>query len=271
MNLDTLNKIASSFTDTEPMPVLFVGHGNPMNAIEENEFTKGWANAARAIPRPNAIVCISAHWQTDGTFVTAMPKPQTIHDFGGFPPALYQVQYPAPGDPELASDVKSHITKIPVGLSNDWGLDHGCWVVASRLYPKADVPVIQLSLNYGKPAQWHYDLAKELAYLRRKGILIMGSGNIVHNLARINWSDNKTFDWAIEAHNTIKKLTETHDHQSLVNYQTLGTAVNLAVPTPEHFLPLLYTLALQEDKDTISYFNDKTVMGSIDMTCLKIG
>jgi 4,5-DOPA dioxygenase extradiol len=270
MKLNALNKIVEPFATTDPMPVLFVGHGNPMNAIEENEFTKGWADTAKSLPKPNAIVIVSAHWETDGTFVTAMDKPQTIHDFGGFPQSLFDVQYPAPGDPSLANDVKSHITKVPVGLNSDWGLDHGAWVVAMRLYPKADIPIIQLSLNYSKSAQWHYDLAKELAFLRRKGVLIIGSGNVVHNLGLVNWGDGKPFDWAIEANETVKKLITSHDYQSLINYKSLGSAMQLAVPTPEHFLPLIYTLALQEDKENITFFNDKNVMGSISMTCLKI-
>ncbi len=271
MKLNALHKMVEPFGSTELMPVLFIGHGNPMNAIDENEFTQGWADSVKSIPRPNAILCISAHWETDGTFVTSMEKPRTIHDFGGFPPALYDMQYPAPGDPALANDVKNGITDVSIGLNTSWGLDHGAWVVASRLYPKADIPIIQLSLYYGKSAQWHYDLAKELAFLRRKGVLIIGSGNVVHNLGLINWTDNKPFDWAIEANETVKKLVTAHDYQSLVNYKSLGTAVQLAVPTPEHYLPLLYTLALQQDKDAVSFFNDKTVMGSIAMTSLKIG
>ncbi len=271
MKLNALNKMVESYSTTEPMPVLFVGHGNPMNAIEDNEFTKGWTDIVKTIPRPNAIVIVSAHWETDGTFVTAMDKPQTIHDFGGFPQSLFDVQYPAPGDPMLASEMKNTIIDTAIGLNTDWGLDHGAWVVASRLYPKADIPVIQLSLNYGKSAQWHYDLAKELDFLRTKGILIIGSGNIVHNLGLVNWSNDKTFDWAIEANETVKKLVLTHDYKSLINYKSLGTAMNLAVPTPEHYLPLLYTLALKKENENITFFNDKTVMGSISMTCLKIG
>jgi 4,5-DOPA dioxygenase extradiol len=271
MRLNTLNKIVEPFGTTDPMPVLFIGHGNPMNAIEDNEFTKGWADTAKALPKPNAILCISAHWETDGTFVTAMDNPQTIHDFGGFPQSLFDVQYPAPGDLALATEVKNTITDVPIGLNTDWGLDHGAWVVASRLYPKADIPIIQLSLNYGKSAQWHYDLAKELNFLRRKGVLIIGSGNMVHNLGVLNWKDDKPFDWAIEANETIKKLITTHDYKSLIDYKSLGSSVQLAVPTPEHYLPLIYTLALQGDKDAITLFNDKTVMGSIAMTCLKIG
>jgi len=271
MKVNTLNKIADQYGNTETMPVLFLGHGNPMNAIEENEFTKGWADTAKSITKPNAILCISAHWETQGTFVTAMDKPQTIHDFGGFPQQLFDVQYPAPGDVELANETKAGVTKTPVGFNYDWGLDHGCWSVLTRMYPNADVPVIQLSLDYTKPAQWHFELAKELAFLRKKGVLIIGSGNIVHNLGLINWKDDKPFDWAIEANDTIKKLITTQDYQSLTKYDSLGKPMQLAVPTPEHYMPLLYTLALKNEDENLSFFNDKTVMGSISMTSLKIG
>jgi 4,5-DOPA dioxygenase extradiol len=271
MKLNTLNKITEHYGNTETMPVLFLGHGNPMNAIEENEFTKGWADAGMSILKPNAILCISAHWETKGTYITAMDKPQTIHDFGGFPQQLFDVQYPAPGDLKLANETKASVSKTDVGFNYDWGLDHGCWVVVSRMYPKADVPVIQLSLDYSKPAQWHFELAKELAFLRKKGVLIIGSGNTVHNLGLINWKDDKAFDWAIEANDTIKKLVTMNDFQSLERYESLGKSLQLAVPTPEHFLPLLYTLALKNDNDNLTYFNDKIVMGSISMVSLKIG
>lgn len=279
MKLNALNKMTERFSDTSTMPVLFLGHGNPMNAIEDNEFTKGWADTAKSIAKPNAILCISAHWETRGTFVTAMDKPQTIHDFGGFPQQLFDFQYPANGDLELANETKAGIKKTNVGLNYNWGLDHGCWSVVSRMYPNADIPVIQLSLDYSQPAQWHYDLAKELAFLRRKGVLIIGSGNIVHNLGLVNWNIGKTpddsvragFDWAKEANSTVKKLISANDFKSLITYDKLGKPLQLAVPTPEHYLPLLYTLALKDEKESLSYFNDKTVMGSISMTSLKIG
>jgi 4,5-DOPA dioxygenase extradiol len=274
MNLDELNKLTSAFGSTEPMPVLFVGHGSPMNAIEENEFTQGWREIAKALPRPNAILCVSAHWETRGTFVTAMKMPKTIHDFGGFPMELYDVQYPAPGDPELANETKSIIKDQIIGLDEKWGLDHGCWSVLSRMYPAADIPVVQLSLDYSQPAQYHYDLAKELAPLRKKGILIIGSGNMVHNLRMVAWDKMNEpgfgFDWAIEANEKMKKFISSGDHQSLINYPAQGKAFELAIPTPEHFLPLLYALALKEEKEKIELFNDKAVMGSLTMTSLKI-
>jgi 4,5-DOPA dioxygenase extradiol len=271
MKLNALNKMVAPLSDTETMPVIFVGHGNPMNAIEENEFTKGWQSIAKSIPKPNAILCISAHWETDGTYVTAMEKPQTIHDFGGFPQSLFAVQYPAAGDLELAKAAQEGVKKTSVGLNYDWGLDHGCWVPAVKMYPNADIPIIQMSLDYNKPAQWHYDLAKELTFLRKKGVLILGSGNIVHNLGMVDWTGSKQFDWAVSANETVKELITKHDFQSLANYKTLGTSMNLAVPTPEHYLPLLYTLALKNDKEDISFFNDKTIMGSISTTSVKIG
>ena len=265
------NKIVEPFGNTDTMPVLFVGHGNPMNAIEENEFTKGWSDAAKTLPVPNAILCISAHWETQGTFVTAMDKPETIHDFGGFPKALFDVQYPALGDKKLANTVKDNVKKTNVGLNTDWGLDHGCWVPAVRMFPNANIPIIQMSLDFTKPASWHFELAKELAFLRKKGVLILGSGNIVHNLGMIDWSGTRQFDWAIDANETIKGLINQHDFKSLVDYKSLGTAVNTGVPTPEHYLPLLYTLALKGEKEDVSFFNDKTIMGSIAMTSLRIG
>ncbi len=274
MKLNSLNKISSQFSDTEQMPVLFMGHGSPMNAIEENEFVTEWRNVGKTLPKPNAILCVSAHWETNGTFVTAMEKPQTIHDFGGFPQALFDVQYPAPGSPSLAGETKSIIHKTTVGLDDKWGLDHGAWSVISRLYPNADVPVIQLSLDYNQPAQYHYDLAKELVALRKKGVLIIGSGNMVHNLRMVAWDKMNEpeygYDWAIEASEKIKKHILNGDYQPLINYKSLGNAFNLAIPTPEHYLPLLYTLALKEENEKISLFNDKALGGSLTMTSLKI-
>lgn len=257
------------------MPVLFLGHGSPMNAIEENEFVSGWREVGKSLPHAKAILCISAHWETRGTFVTAMEKPTTIHDFGGFPPQLYEVQYPAPGSPELAAETKKIISKTEVGLDQKWGLDHGCWSVVKHLYPAADVPVIQMSLDYYQSPQAHYDLAKELTSLRKKGILIVGSGNLVHNLQRVARDKMNevgfAFDWATEANETMKKYILSGDHHKLINYKTQGRAFDLAIPTPEHFLPLLYILALKEDHEELSIFNDKSVAGSLSMTSVTIG
>jgi 4,5-DOPA dioxygenase extradiol len=272
MNLNHLHKATEPFEDSEKMPVLFLGHGSPMNAIQETEFSKGWRTIGQKLPRPNAIVCVSAHWETKGTFVTAMEKPKTIHDFGGFPQALFDVQYPAPGSPSVARETKNTITKTEVGLDQQWGLDHGCWSVVKHLYPDADVPVIQLSLDYTKGPQYHYELAKELSSLRNKGILIIGSGNIVHNLGIIDWQNqDQGFDWAIEANTRMKSYITSGDYAPLINYSTQGKAFQLSIPTPEHFLPLLYTLALKNEKDDVTLFNDKTIMGSIAMTSVMIG
>lgn len=274
MALNALNKIARSLENTLKMPVLFLGHGSPMNAIEENEFVQGFRNIAAEIEKPRAIVVISAHWETQGTRVTAMEHPPTIHDFGGFPEELYEVQYPAPGMPELAMEVKQMTHSTPVHPDNKWGLDHGAWSVIRHMYPKADVPVIQLSLDYYKTPREHYALAKELKKLREKGILIVGSGNIVHNLRMVEWNklnENFGFDWAIEANNKMKELIISGNHQELINYSKLGPAFSLAVPTPEHYLPLLYALALQEEKDEVRIFNDEPVGGSLTMTSVKIG
>ena len=265
----------TSGENTPRMPVLFVGHGSPMNAIEENEFVQGWRNLGKTLPHPKAILCVSAHWETLGTYVTAMPKPKTIHDFGGFPKALYEVEYPAPGSPELANETKDTITKTSIGLDEKWGFDHGAWSVIRRLYPEADVPVIEMSLDYSQAPQYHFELAKELAALRKKGVLIIGSGNMVHNLRLVAWDKMNEpeygYDWAIGANDKFKTLIESGDFKSLINYTNLGREVQLAVPTPDHYLPLLYSLALKENDEPISFFNDKSVMGSLTMTSVKIG
>lgn len=274
MKLNELNKMTATYNSTEQMPVLFMGHGSPMNAIEENEFVTGWRTVGKTLPKPNAIICVSAHWETKGTFVTAMENPKTIHDFGGFPQALFDVQYPAPGNPALAQETKSIIHKTEIGLDNKWGLDHGAWSVISRLYPNADVPVLQLSLDYTQPAQYHYDLAKELASLRKKGVLIIGSGNMVHNLRMVAWNKLNEpeygYDWALEANAEMKKYILNGDHKSLINYHSQGKAFELSIPTPEHYLPLIYTLALKEENEKVSLFNDKAIGGSLTMTSLKI-
>jgi 4,5-DOPA dioxygenase extradiol len=274
MKLNELNKMTEPFDSTDKMPVLFLGHGSPMNAIEENEFVTGFRNVAKEIPKPNAILCVSAHWETRGTYVTAMNNPPTIHDFGGFPKALFDVQYPAPGSPELAQQAKELVTKTQVGLDDKWGLDHGAWSVIKHLYPKADVPVIQMSLDYYQTPQYHYELAKELSALRSKGVLIIGSGNMVHNLGMIEWSKLNTadygYDWALEARAKMKKFILDGDHQSLINYSAQGKPFQLSIPTPEHYLPLLYALALKEKNENVSLFNDKAVAGSLTMTSVKI-
>jgi len=258
---------------TDKMPILFLGHGNPMNAIEENEFVKGFREIGAEIPRPTAILCISAHWETRGTFVTSMEKPETIHDFGGFPRELYEVEYPAPGSPEMAREVMEIVTKTKIEPDYQWGLDHGAWSVIKHLYPDASVPVVQMSLDYTKPAEYHYQLAQELSPLREKGVLIIGSGNMIHNLRLAAWDklyDNFAYDWAIEADTLMKKYIQEDNHQELINYTAQGEPFRLSIPTPEHYLPLLYILALKEKQESINLFNDKTVAGSLSMTSLKI-
>lgn len=274
MKLYDLHKMTDRLDSTAKMPVLFLGHGSPMNAIEENEFVTGFRTIGKEIPKPNAILCVSAHWETKGTFVTAMQHPITIHDFGGFPQALFDVQYPAPGSPELANETKNLVKKTQVGLDDKWGLDHGAWSVIKHLYPDADVPVIQMSLDYHQTPQYHYELAKELSSLRNKGILIIGSGNMVHNLGMLAWdklnTDNFGFEWALEASEKMKHFILNGDHNALINYRAQGRSFDLAIPTPEHYLPLLYALALKEERDSIRLFNDKAVAGSLTMTSVKI-
>ena len=275
MKLYELNKLTEPLSKTSRMPVLFLGHGSPMNAIEENEFVTGFRNIAISIPKPNAILCVSAHWETKGTFVTAMENPGTIHDFGGFPKELFEVQYPAPGSPELARATKELIKNTEVGLDDKWGLDHGAWSVIKHLYPTADVPVIQLSLDYSQSPQYHYELAQQIKSLREKGVLVIGSGNMVHNLRMVAWDKLNApgfgFDWAIEASEKMKKFILDGDHKQLINFRSQGKVFDLAIPTPEHYLPLLYSLALKEENEQISLFNDKPVAGSLTMTSVKIG
>jgi len=272
LQLNGLFAFADMMNNTEKYPVLFLGHGSPMNALEDNEFSRSWQQLGKDLPRPKAILCISAHWETKGSFVTAMANPKTIHDFGGFPQKLFDFEYPAPGSPEVANETKNTVKKTVLGMDQQWGLDHGCWSVITHLYPKADIPVVQLSLDYSRDAQYQYELAKELSSLRSKGILIIGSGNIVHNLGLIDWrNQDKGHDWAIAANSKIKKLITENNHKALIDFKSLGKEVQLAIPTPEHYLPLLYCLALRENNEKLSFFNDKTVMGSLSMTSLSIG
>ena len=261
----TLQELNAALGDSEKkMPVLFVGHGSPMNAIEDNEFSRAWVQIGEALPRPSAVLCISAHWETVGTLVTAMEKPKTIYDFYGFPPELYKAQYPAPGSAGLARLAQETVKKTQVRLDQTWGLDHGTWSVLSRMFPNADIPVVQLSLDRTQAPAFHYALGKELRALRNKCILIVGSGNIVHNLRMMAWQD-QAYDWAIEFDETIKQLILSGDHDSIVHYENLGKAARLAVPTNEHYLPLLYVLALQDKQEQIRFFADRVTLGAISM------
>lgn len=275
MNLNDLQNISENFKPTQKMPVLFLGHGSPMNAIEENAFVQGFRKAATELPRPNAILCISAHWFTEGTKVTAMDMPKTIHDFGGFPKALFEVEYPAPGNPELAAETAALLAPVSVEEDHSWGLDHGAWSVIRHLYPDADIPVIQMSIDYTKPPQYHFDLARRLNRLREKGILIVGSGNIIHNLRLIDWRNINTvgagWDWAIEAREKINNWLLDGNLQPIIDYYKQGTAIQYAVPTPDHYLPLVYTLGLKEPSESLVLFNDELIGGSLSMTSVRIG
>lgn len=275
MKLNVLNQWTSGVGRTERMPVLFLGHGSPMNAIEDNDFVRGFRKVGEEIERPKAILCISAHWETRGTYVTAMEQPRTIHDFGGFPKALYEVEYPAPGSPELAKETVDMVRSTNIGLDHQWGLDHGAWSVIKHLYPKSDVPVIQMSLDRGKGPEYHYQLAKELSALREKGVLIVGSGNMVHNLGRVAWDKldepEYGYDWALEAQDTMRTAILERDHRTLIDHDKQGSAFRLSIPTPEHYLPLLYALALQEKDEDATVFNDRAIGGSLTMTSVRIG
>jgi 4,5-DOPA dioxygenase extradiol len=257
------------------MPVLFVGHGSPMNGIEDSEFSQRWTKMSKEIPIPTAVLVISAHWFTRGTKITGMDFPATIHDFGGFPKELYEVQYPAPGNPQLAKETAGLLQSVPVELNHDWGLDHGSWTIVRHMYPRANIPVLQLSIDYTRGARYHYDLARELYPLRKKGVLIIGSGNMVHNLGMAAWDrlndEQYGYDWALQMNERFKTLITEGDHQPMVNYESMGREAMLAIPTPEHYLPLMYTLGLKGQKDEVSFFNDKTIAGSLTMTSVRLG
>jgi len=275
-SLTGLKRLSDSLhQQDEKMPVFFIGHGSPMNGIEQNEFSLEWENTGKNLKTPKAILVVSAHWLTKGTHITAMDFPKTIHDFGGFPEELYKVQYPVPGNRQLAQETKELIKSTDVGLNHDWGLDHGSWTVVRRMYPDATIPVLQLSIDYSKPASYHYNLAKELSALRKKGVLIIGSGNMIHNLGMIAWDKLEEpgygYDWAIEMHELFRKKITNGDHTSLINYETLSKSARLAIPTPDHYYPLMYILGLQEKNETPVFFNDKLVGGSLNMTSVKFG
>lgn len=272
---DFSNYITSFKRRERIQPVFFIGHGSPMNGIEDTVFSQKWKEIGEKNEIPNAVLLISAHWLTTGTLVTAMNRPKTIHDFDGFPQALFDVQYPAPGSPFLANETAKLITSTHVGLDHDWGLDHGTWTVVRHMFPKANIPVLQLSIDYYKPADYHYKLAKQLYELRRRGVMIIGSGNMIHNLRRIDWNNMDTvgfgFDWAIEMNQIFKNKIRSKDHKALIDYENLSKASKLAIPTPDHYYPMIYSLALQSPKDDIEIFNDDCVGGSLSMTSFRLG
>ncbi|RED98915.1 4,5-DOPA dioxygenase extradiol [Marinoscillum furvescens DSM 4134] len=269
-SLKALSGIARHFPESPLMPVLFVGHGNPMNAITENEITRGWRQMAKGL-EPTAVLCVSAHWETKGSYVTMSSAPRTIHDFGGFPKELFEVQYPAPGAPELAREVISSVKNRSVQEDHDWGLDHGTWSVLIKMFPEANVPVFQLSLDTQLSPKEHYQLAQELQGLRRKGVLIVGSGNIVHNLRAAKWDSNEPYDWALDFDEQVKSYIQQGTHDLLQRSEQLSPEARLAIPTPEHYLPLLYALALQQKDEPVSFFNETIEMGSMAMRSFVIG
>jgi 4,5-DOPA dioxygenase extradiol len=252
------------------MPVLFLGHGSPMNAIEDNEFSQAWQEAAKHIPTPKAILCISAHWETRGSQVTGMEAPRTIHDFYGFPRPLFEKQYPAPGSPELAARVVNLLGEDKVQLDQSWGLDHGTWSVLCRMYPEARLPVVQLSLDRSIDPAGNYQLGRKLQQLRQEGVLIVGSGNLVHNLRLMVWED-RAFDWAAEYDAKVTQWILEGDHDSIIHYEKYGKPALLSVNSGEHYLPLLYVLGLKDADEPVSFFADKLWGGSISMRCVRIG
>ncbi len=254
----------------DKMPMLFVGHGSPMNALEDNAFSRTWRALGATLPRPRAILCISAHWQTPGSQVTAMDAPPTIHDFGGFPQPLFDVRYAAPGSPQWAARIAQLNAQHPITADYAWGLDHGTWSVLCHMFPDAEIPVLQLSLDLAKTPAQHYQFARILAPLRDEGVLIIGSGNVVHNLRQVMWRD-EAYDWAIEIDQLIAQQIEAGNHAALIDYPHLHPKMLWAVPTVEHYLPLLYILALQESTDSVSFFNEAVTLGSMSMRGVQIG
>ena len=273
MSLDqSLRQLKDAFPYTDTiLPALFVGHGNPMNAIEDSLYSRVWEQLGGALPRPRAILCVSAHWETQGTKLTAMAQPPIIHDFGGFPPELFAVEYPAPGSPELAKLAQETLTQTTsVGLDQDWGLDHGAWSVLCRMFPDASLPVVQLSLDRTQPPEFHYALGRELRSLRQRGVLVVASGNIVHNLRQARWADVAA-DWALAFDATVKERLLAGDHTALVHYAGLGAEALLSIPTNEHYLPLLYLLGMQAGDEAVQFFTESVTLNSISMRTVQIG
>jgi 4,5-DOPA dioxygenase extradiol len=255
------------------MPAVFFGHGNPMNALQTNPYTTRWAAIGAALPRPKAILCVSAHWYVAGAAVTVNTTPRTIHDFGGFPRELYEVQYPAPGDPELARRVQRLLAPLPVELAEHWGLDHGTWSVLCHVFPSADIPIVQLSINETKPASFHYEIGQRLAGLREEGVLIVGSGNLVHNLHAYAWGRHavEPFDWAVRFEQEARGLLVSGDHTPLIRYETLGREAGLSIPTPDHYLPLLYVIGTRATSEPLRFPVEGVDGGSISMLAVQLG
>jgi len=258
---------------TQRLPAIFFGHGNPLNALQQNAYTDAWAAIGRSIEKPKAILCISAHWYISETAVTAMAQPRTIHDFGGFPRELYEVEYRAPGSPTLAHRLRALLAPIPVAMDESWGLDHGTWSVLCHAFPEADVPVVQLSIDESQPPEFHYELGKRLASLREEGVLVIGSGNLVHNLHTYAWGRHKVepFDWAVRFETRARELLMTRNDQPLVNYESLGRDATLSAPTPDHYLPLLYVLGARQSDDAIAFPVEGFDGGSVSMLAVSFG
>jgi 4,5-DOPA dioxygenase extradiol len=274
MELSELKKITDNFKNTGKMPALFIGHGNPMNALYDNPFTRNLKSLGESLNeiKPNAILVVSAHWLTHGTYVAVTPKPQTIHDFGGFPEELFNQQYPAPGAPDLALETKQLITSVIVQEDRRWGLDHGAWTVLKHMFPEANIPVFELSIDYSKPPLYHYNLAVELKSLRKKGVLIIGSGNLVHNLYKVNFSDHaKPFDWAVEFDEVVKTKLISKQYDDLMNYKLIGASALLSIPTNDHYLPVFYTLGVTDKDEELKFTYEEIQNASISMRCFQIG
>lgn len=255
------------------LPAIFFGHGNPMNALLDNAYTDGWRRIGESTPRPRAILSVSAHWYVPGTGVTVSTAPRTIHDFGGFPRELYRVQYPAPGDPSLARRVQELLAPLEVVLDDSWGLDHGTWSVLRHVYPKADVPVVQLSIDEARPPSFHFEIGRKLAPLRGEGVLIVGSGNLVHNLHAYAWGRRvpEPYDWAVRFENEARGLLLAGDHKPLVDYETMGPEALLSIPTPDHYLPLLHVIGARQSGDAVTFPVEGVDGGSISMLAVQVG
>jgi 4,5-DOPA dioxygenase extradiol len=255
------------------LPAVFIGHGNPMNALLRNPYTEAWAALGKSFERPKAVLCVSAHWFAPGTGVTVTTAPRTIHDFGGFPRELYQVKYPAPGDPDLARRVQKLLAPMPVTLDESWGLDHGTWAVLCHVYPHADIPVVQLSIDETQPPAVHYEIGRCLAPLRDEGVLIVGSGNMVHNLHTYAWGQHavEPFDWAVRFEQQAREMLLASEHRPLVDYEKLGRDALLSIPTPDHYLPLLYVIATRQAGETVSFPVEGVDGGSISMLSVQVG
>lgn len=272
MDLKSFGQMLPDEKAEQRMPVLFIGHGSPMNALEKNAFTASLQKTGASIPRPKAILVVSAHWLTRGTYVSLSPKPETIYDFGGFPDELFRVKYPAPGAPDVARAVKDTLKTHEVFFDHKMGLDHGAWTILKWLYPAADVPVFQMSIDYAKPPQYHYELARELMALRSRGVLILGSGNLVHNLGMLDWKNpHSAYDWGKEFDELMKNKLDAGDHKSLIEYEKFGQAARLSVPTNDHYLPMLYSVGLQNKGEELKYIYEEMQMGSISMRSFLIG